>query len=311
VGPEAHLIDDHGASASSDEFFRSRAFLDAEGVTHTLRVESAGGAIRLPVIVRETPGGGALDATSPYGYPGAEGEAPQVAPGDVDWSPTGLVTVFVRDRIGEPPCFSGATERGRVQVVDPAAPPGVRKTYRNEIRRNRRLGYVTERLIGPDVADPDLDAFLRLYTETMERAGAATHYFFDRDYFRTLLGSDRCWLLVTRAPDRRAAAAAVATLSDGTLHYFLSGSGDEFREHSPTKSTISELIEMASELALPLNLGGGATPGDGLESFKRGFANAEAAFHTHEIVCDRDAYRELSAGSEPGGFFPAYRAGMQ
>jgi hypothetical protein len=68
------------------------------------------------------------------------------------------------------------------------------------------------------------------------------------------------------------------------------------------------MLDLADELGLPLNLGGGVTPGDGLERFKRGFANSELTFHTHEIVCDRGEYDRLSAGIDAGGFFPAYRA---
>ena len=36
----AELIADRGEAAASEEFFRSRPFLDAEGVTHTLRIEA-------------------------------------------------------------------------------------------------------------------------------------------------------------------------------------------------------------------------------------------------------------------------------
>jgi hypothetical protein len=59
-------------------------------------------------------------------------------------------------------------------------------------------------------------------------------------------------------------------------------------------------------LELPLNLGGGVVAGDGLETFKRGFANCEHPFRTHEVICDRDAYARLGGGA--GDFFPAYRA---
>ena len=52
----------------------------------------------------------------------------------------------------------------------------------------------------------------------------------------------------------------------------------------------------------------GIRPGDGLEDFKRGFANAELPFHTHEIVCDRAAYDRLSRGRGETDYFPAYRA---
>ena len=50
------------------------------------------------------------------------------------------------------------------------------------------------------------------------------------------------------------------------------------------------MIELADELGVTLNLGGGVRPGDGLEDFKRGFANGELPFRTHEIVCDPGAY---------------------
>ncbi len=74
------------------------------------------------------------------------------------------------------------------------------------------------------------------------------------------------------------------------------------------KNILASLCEHAAELALPLNLGGGISPGDPLEEFKRGFANREQAWHTSEIVCDREAYERLAAGRDIAGFFPAYRA---
>ena len=109
----ARLIEDLGLEASDDEnFFRSAEFLAAEGVTHTLAI---GDVMRLPVIVREIEDVGRVDAISPYGYPGAHLLDPQ-APGSealdaqqIDWSETGLVSVFVRDRIGESRSFAGGT----------------------------------------------------------------------------------------------------------------------------------------------------------------------------------------------------------
>ncbi|MGN6217504.1 MAG: GNAT family N-acetyltransferase, partial [Solirubrobacterales bacterium] len=69
-GARAELIEDRGEAAVSDEFFRSRAFLDAEDVTHTLRIESDEEVLLAPLIVREIEGTGERDAVSPYGYPG-------------------------------------------------------------------------------------------------------------------------------------------------------------------------------------------------------------------------------------------------
>ena len=70
----AELIPDRGAAAAGEaDLFRSPAYLATEGVTHTLTIESPGLRTLIPVIVREVPGGDAIDAVSPYGYPGGSG----------------------------------------------------------------------------------------------------------------------------------------------------------------------------------------------------------------------------------------------
>jgi hypothetical protein len=74
------------------------------------------------------------------------------------------------------------------------------------------------------------------------------------------------------------------------------------------KNVVARLVEHAAELGLPLNLGGGISPGDALEEFKRGFANRQQTWRTSEIVCDPKKYAALSAGRAAGDFFPAYRA---
>jgi hypothetical protein len=74
------------------------------------------------------------------------------------------------------------------------------------------------------------------------------------------------------------------------------------------KNIVARLVELSTELALPLNLGGGIAPGDPLEEFKRGFANRQQPWHTSELICDPKKYKLLSAGRDAGAFFPAYRA---
>ena len=309
MSARAELLADAGAAAESDEFFRSRAFLDAEGVTHTLRVKTGDGSIAAPVVVREIPGGGGHDATSPYGYPGATvvgGTRP--APADVDWSATGLVSVFLRDRAGGEPCFAGATERSLLQVSDPSGKRKSRMSDRQQIRRNERDGYAIERIDGPDAGPDDRAAYALAYDETMARADAAERYLSGPGYWESLLSSRRAWLFMARAPEGGTAAGAIAVLSDGIVHYYLSGTTDEHLSASPAKSLIAAVIDFAEELDAPMNLGGGVAPGDSLEAFKKGFSNAELPFRTHESVCDPEAYRELAADRDDSGFFPLYRA---
>jgi hypothetical protein len=301
---KARLIADGGAAASEDDnFFRSAPFLEAEQATHTIEVDG----LRLPVIVRPIEGGDRIDAISPYGYPGASGPYEEaIDPGQIDWSETGLVSVFVRDRIGDP-CLSGGTLRNHVHIA--AGDSGIRKRLREQIRRNERRGWEAEVTAGPTAEDTSRLAFERAYAETMARTGAAQRYLYPSEYFERMLRSERSWLVLgAREGERLAGAIAVA--SDGYLHYYLGGTADAALGDSPMKNLFAAMISLGTELGVPVSLGGGLQPGDSLDDFKRGFANGEAPFHTHELVCDPAAYEELTAqaGPAPEGFFPAYRS---
>lgn len=306
----AELLADRGAAAAADELFRCPAFLEAEGATHTLRLSSPGRTALVPLIVREIDGSELLDAVSPYGYPGAtfEGAGPAAGPAEVDWSQAGLVSVFARERLLGEPWLGGPGERSSVLVHDPARPRRIRPRLAEQVRANQRGGWSVQVKPGPDSAVADRDAFAAAYAETMRRAEAAERYFFEREYLDAVLSFERSWLLLAHR-DGQPGAAAIAGVSDGVLHYYLGGTADSARTVSPFKNVVAAMLDLADELALQLNLGGGLSPGDGLEAFKRGFANGELPFRTHELVCDRPTYRRLAGGeATQGGYFPAYRA---
>ena len=321
------LIEDHGAAAASEEFFRSRPFLDAEGVTHTLRITSEAVELVAPLIVREIGGGPERDAISPYGYPGLvegsrggvrrsnSGEAPADTPptpptidsDSIDFSATDLVTVFLRHTLGDPP-LAATSKRNVVQIADPTLPAKSRGSDRNQINKNLRNGYELMLVPGPETSPAQRAGFLSAYEQTMRRTSAAERYFFGAPYFDRILEFPRTWLAIAHAPDGTVAAASIAASSDGYLHYYLSGSVDSHLRDSPMKNVVASLVELAAELGEPLNLGGGISRGDRLEEFKRGFANRELPWCSSEIVADADAYARLSAGRDAAGFFPAYRA---
>ena len=307
VSHQAELRLDAGQSAASADFFRSAPYLEAEGVTHTLAV----GAALLPVLVREISGNpGRFDAISPYGYPGAtlDAGAGVTDLNDVDWSATGLVSLWVRDRIGSATGLAGGAVRSRVLLHDPAEPPSVRSRLAEQIRQGLRDGWRVDHAAGTEAGERALAAFHALYTETMKRTGASPRYFFDRRYLDGVLGIEQSWLFEALSPEGEVGAGAIAAVSDDVLHYFLGGTADAALEASPFKLVVRAMMDLADELGMPLNLGGGVHPGDGLERFKRGFANSEEPWFTHEVICDPAAYEELSAGRDAAGFFPAYRA---
>jgi hypothetical protein len=198
---KARLIEDGGAGASdSEQFFRSPPFLEAEAVTHTLAIEGER-ELHLPLIVRSIEGTDRIDAISPYGYPGADRfpEDPP-DPAAIDWSGTGLVSVFVRDRIGERPCLAGGAVRSHVHVAE--GDGGVRKRLREQIRRNERRGWEIQLVRGGEVEMGHLRDFEQAYAETMARTRAAERYLHPTSYFARLLLSERSWLLLAERRDR-------------------------------------------------------------------------------------------------------------
>jgi hypothetical protein len=307
------LLADAGIAAAAREFFRSPEFLAAEGASHTLLIEAQGAELVAPLVVREIEGTEMRDAVSPYGYPGIgvrlpAGSAEPIDPAAIDWSATGLVSVFVRHSLGSRPPLARPTVRNRVQIADPALPRKSRMSDRQQIRRNERAGMEVRLLAGPEASEEERAAYSAAYTETMRRAGAEERYFFDRAYFDRILAFEQSWLALARTADGELAAGSICVHSDAMLHYYLSGTADAHLRGSPMKNLVSALVDLSLERGLPLNLGGGIEPGDALEEFKRGFANREQDFFTHELVCDPEAYARLSEGRDPSGFFPAYRA---
>jgi hypothetical protein len=321
----AELIEDRGEAAVDKSCFRSREFLDAEGATHTLRILSADTELLAPLIVRQIAEAPERDAISPYGYPGfsrrvrtnpsitrvsadsAKETAGALDPASIDFSATGLVSVFLRHRLDFVP-LAGTTQRNVVQVADPALAPKSRPSDRRQVRRNLEAGYRLELVPGAETTEAQRAGFLDLYEQTMRRTNATAHYFFPAAYFDRVLAAERTWLVLAAAPDDTLAAASLAAAGDGFLHYYLSGSADSHLREAPMKNVLSRLIELSAELSLPLNLGGGITPGDALEEFKRGFANRQIPWQTSELICDKEKYASLSGSHPSGPFFPAYRA---
>ena len=215
--------------------------------------------------------------------------------------------MFVRDRLPDV-SLAGGNPRSTVYVHDPQGERAVRARLAEQVRAGERAGWTVRVTPGPGVGDDQLAEFAGAYEQTMRRTEAAERYFFGRDYYRAALDFPHSWLLVARGPGGEAGAAAIAATSDRLLHYFLGGTHDSALDDSPFKNVVVAMLDLSDRLGLPLNLGGGVSAGDGVERFKRGFANSELTFHTHEIVCDPDEYERLSAGVDAGGFFPAYRA---
>ena len=195
----AELVADAGASAASEDLFRAPAYLEAEGVTHTLRVESPDRVTLLPLIVREIEPGGRIDAVSPYGYPGGRVEGTAPRPTRRRSSTANRARQRLRPRAARRSRPRRRAERSRVQVHDPSRPRAVRGRLAEQVRAAERAGWEVERVAGPEASDDALAGFTAAYEQTMRRTEAPERYFFGGAYYRAVLSFERSWLLL-RAP---------------------------------------------------------------------------------------------------------------
>ena len=74
------------------------------------------------------------------------------------------------------------------------------------------------------------------------------------------------------------------------------------------KNVVAALVELAAELGLPLNLGGGISRGDRARGVQARLRQPRAALaHLGDRLRPRRPTRASAAGRDAGGFFPAYR----
>jgi hypothetical protein len=288
----------------------------------------------------------AMDVTSVYGYPGpvawgCDANDPFVARAwreviDV-WRGQQVVAAFTRfnpllgnaalldllrtpgeeaESIDRPSVVGTATVSIDCTLSDAEAAAGYGRVLRQEIASARRAGLETTH----DVTWTGVEAFVRLYRETMDRTGAAALYYVDvADVDRLRLAlEDAIHLLVTRV-NGEVAAAGLFTEFGGIVQAHLVGIAVEMRALSPLKLLLDDARSWAHLRGdTILHLGGGrGGEEDSLFAFKARFSPRRHAFHVGRWIVDPGRYKDLVAArhavaprrSTPdAGFFPAYRA---
>ncbi|CAG9174096.1 hypothetical protein LMG23992_02627 [Cupriavidus laharis] len=296
-----------------------------------LAVHVTDGAHELLVpFVRRDLTGGLWDATSAYGYGG-----PLVSTG----APADFADAAFRaavDMLREAGCVSCflrlhpllnthwkssvglVLEQGMTVSIDLRKPPEkhwqeTQSRHKLGINRARRAG-VTVRV---DREFETLSRFIDIYNQTMTRRCATDYYFFDKQYYRSLvngLGDNLLLLVAEEAGHVIGGALFTLAQQSGIMQYHLSGSDWDYRHRQPTKIIIHTAREWGRMHGFSrLHLGGGlGSAVDSLHEFKRGFSPDTHMFSTQRVVVSREAYHALSAGRAASdgdlrGYFPAYR----
>lgn len=310
------------------------------GEGEALLVRDGVSSFFLPYIIRDlskvaslgSAGRGLKDITSAYGYPG-----PLIMTGDPEFYQSAVRAFCAAMR--ERSVVSGFIRLHPLfPMPDDAAPPGrivprgktvsidltldpdeIRRQTRADHRRNiskaKRLGFT----VSMDRDLDDLDTFLEIYVETMDRVGADTYYYFPREYYLELkeaLGGG-LWLCSVADPEGRIVTSGLFTEICGIVQFHLSGTRTDALQQRPSKLMIDSVRTWAKERGNDvMHLGGGyGGKEDALFRFKAGFSPRMHDFATWHLIFMEDAYRDLMCASEEqtgsaadAQFFPAYRA---
>ncbi len=264
-----------------------------------------------------------FDLTTPYGYGGwlIEGED---AKGLFDayraWcEKNGIISEFVRfhpivknhEKVS---CFYEVIQLGEVVHMDLGSPETVWSNLsgfnRNRVRKAIKSGVKIYSGRSPEI----YEIFRKIYDSTMETVGAKDYYFFEPEFYTSVLNDLPHNAQVFYAvKDGAVIAVSIMLTANGMMNYHLSGS---LREYSSLAANNLLLYEAAlwgvANGYKSLYLGGGvATREDSLFRFKRTFFKGELnRFFIGEKIYDQEKYDELVEKRNVSKelYFPKYRS---
>lgn len=314
------------------------AALDADRTECTAEAITATDGTRtifLPYLVRSwgTSLVGALDAVSPYGYPGPivdDGDPTFVAAAmsavRSSFIERGICSAFLRchpligPNLADIPIDGTKTSSSKTVFVDlgmtekefwTTTRKGHQSTINKCLRSGQKFHVLPYRECRAD--------FLEIYGQTMEQAEADHSYLFDATYFDTLSHLEGAhWAVVEL--DSKIIASCLLFEHGGIVQAHLGGTRSDSRRLSPFTLLLHETRLWARARGNErLHLGGGVGGAqDSVFSFKAGFSRVFSDYVTLRMVIDHGRYAELvrlraeQLGVVPelvrdSGFFPAYR----
>src|SRR5690554_2830341 len=183
-----------------------------------------------------------------------------------------------------------------------------RKSLKSELNQLRRKEIVVREATTKE----EIDAFIAIYYETMDRVEATANYYFSKEYFYEFLNNqDFDAKLLIAVKDTNVIAGAIFTFTDKIMQYHLAGTTEEYIRETPMKLILDEArLYGNGTSAENLHLGGGVGghDDDSLFRFKSGFSKDFKQFSVWKYVVNQAVYDELSKDKEVSDFFPLYRS---
>jgi hypothetical protein len=160
----------------------------------------------------------------------------------------------------------------------------------------------------------EIDAFIEIYKENMDRVNAAGIYYFPVDYFYKFLEEiDSCILLATY--QNQWISGSLCTFCNGIMQAHLNATKNDFLYLSPLKLVLDQArMEGMARGMNCLHLGGGRSGiDDSLFVFKSRFSDDRFMFKVWTYIHNTEVYNNILSKKYKGNvpeidFFPLYRA---
>ncbi|MBV5328178.1 MAG: GNAT family N-acetyltransferase [Chlorobium sp.] len=250
---------------------------------------------------------------SPYGYGGAlfEGDPMNRISVSQDFEilfskelrQRGFVTEFIRediftDRLSKRSVGQVIEQQPNVVVRLERNPDEIWRTYKSKVRKNVNRAKEHGLRVVFDPLGNNLDDFIKVYYETMERTEASGTFFISLEKFQILvetLGKDGGLLFVHIYDGLEIVSTELLLLSGDSVYSFLGGTVATAFDKRPNDLLKHEVILWGG-----LNgykwyvLGGGITPGDGMFKYKEAFdPESIFPFQVRRVIHNHEAYKLL------------------
>ncbi len=289
--------------------------------------------IAMPMLLRKIEGTDLFDCTSVYGYCGPVSNLPfkNISKDHIRYFQSELFSFFKNSHIvsafsrfhpiyDQDPVFENfgiIRDINKTVAIDLtlSIEEQYNKYRRDHKRRLRRLRENGFSVVEASTTD-EIDSFVQIYYEVMKRLNADSSYFFEKNFFYTILDNP-CFeakLLLARK-DNEIAGGVIYTFVNDIMQQYLSGELFKYRDQSPTRLIIDEARLIGCEYNMKLlHMGGGlhGSSEDSLFNFKRGFSDLLFDFRGWQLIVDKSKYSYLidffgADKQKENDYFPRYR----
>jgi hypothetical protein len=303
--------------------------LEQSGIPVLLHFQMHSDSLALPVIIREIGGTDYKDISSVYGYSGPLANSSTPDPKSIAGFKNELLSFFDAEHIVtafsrlhplflQEPLFGGLGEVVNVNqtvAIDLSLTElEQKKQYAHSLRNNiNRLRKRTDVIVKRAETREEIDSFIDVYRENMERVNAAPRYFFSNEYFVRFLTKIDSTLLVAYYGDE-IVSGSLFTECGSIIQSHLSATKNKSRSTSPLKYVWDQIRVYGTEKNMQyLHLGGGVHgKDDSLFAFKSQFSKHYFQFKIWKYIHNEPVYAELLSqkfgkNRPEESFFPLYR----